>query len=94
MAQLLRELLPTRTEPWILLQHCTNSVWRYFSIFLALGKQRQEDQKFNYPLLLSDFEVRLDYTEGGDEEEGEGGREGGQASKNEIPQQVWRRQRN
>lgn len=83
MAQLLRELLPTRTEPWILLQHCTNSVWRYFSIFLALGKQRQEDQKFNYPLLLSDFEVRLDYTEGGDEEEGEGGREGGQASKQE-----------
>lgn len=26
---------------------------------LTLGKQRQEDQKFNYPLLLSDFEVRL-----------------------------------
>jgi hypothetical protein len=39
-------------------------------MLLAFKKQSQEDQKFNFPLLLSDFEARLDYTE----EEG-GGRE-------------------
>lgn len=60
-------------------------MWRYFSIFSALGKQRQEDQKFNYPLLLSDFEARLDYVEGRGRE---GGREDRQASKNEISANV------
>lgn len=57
-------------------------MWRYFSIFSALEKQRQEDQKFNYPLLLGDCEARLDYVERRDEE-GEGGEEGGQASEQE-----------
>jgi len=28
-------------------QHCTNLVWYFMSVILALGRQRQEDQKFN-----------------------------------------------
>lgn len=47
-------------------------------MFLALRKQSQKDQNFNYPFLLSDFEARLDYTE----EEGKGGREDRQVGKN------------
>ena len=44
-------------------------------MLLAFKKQSQEDQKFNFPLLLSDFEARLDYTEeeGGGREVGAGG---------------------
>lgn len=49
-------------------------------MFLALRKQSQEDQNFNYPFLLSDFEARLDYTE----EEGKGEREGGQVGRQEY----------